>query len=317
MSEQVIYFLGDPHLTNRAPRSRVDDYGETCRRKFAYVCEQAAEENAILILAGDVFHTPVQVTSFVNSVIKVVKKSRVRAYTLAGNHDVVNYNFSKVLDTSIGSLIVSGTVPLLKRLKIGKWQIVSHNYMEELTAIETTKDHPYLFVVSHSFYETSHADKMNVEKWEVEESPASILCLGHDHTQYPVLEVNGTYVVRPGSMTRATSHTCNYSRTPSYARIVIDTQTGEFEITYEAIPHLAATEVFLLKDDSDAGVSSFDDVRALIDEIKMSGGALNPFQVLDGMNLPVEVHDLCVDYMHGVGIFRNAQEAVEAAEVDQ
>ncbi len=313
MPKKVLYFLGDPHLSSRTPRSRIDDYAETCKRKFAYVCQRAADEGAILLLAGDVFHTPVQVTSFVNAVIRIVRKSGVKVFTLAGNHDVVNYNFSKVSDTSLGSLIVSGTVPLLRRVKVGKWQIVAHDYGDDFISIEPTDDHPYLIVASHSFYASPHPDKMNLEQWEVEESGASILLLGHDHTQYPVHSVEGTHIVRPGSMTRATSHTCNYSRTPAYARVEFDTASGEFEISYEQIPHLPATDVYLIREEATNGVDSFDDVRALIDEIKMSGGALNPFDVLDSMELPAEVHELCVDYMHSVGIFRNAHEAIEAA----
>jgi len=311
MPTQVLYFLGDPHLSSRTPRSRIDDYGETCKRKLEFVCKQAVSEDAILIMAGDVFHTPVQVTSFVNAIIRIIRKSGARIYTLAGNHDVVNYNFAKVADTSLGSLIVSGVVPLLRTIKIGKWRIVAHDYGEEFSSIEPTDEHPFLMIASHSFYATSHPDKMNLEQWEVEESQAALLFLGHDHTQYPPMEVEGTTIVRPGSMTRATSHTCNYSRTPAYARVEFDTETGDYSVTYEVISHLPASDVYMIKEEATNGVDSFDDVRSLIDEIKATGAALNPFEVLDAMDLPSEVHGLCVDYMHAVGIFRNANDAIE------
>jgi len=314
MRTKVLYFLVDPHLTNRNPRSRIDDYKETCLRKFSFVCNEAAREKALLILSGDVFHTPIQLVSFANEVTYIIRHSGVRAVVIPGNHDVVSYNFARIKDTSLGSLIVSGVVPLLKSIKVGVWQIVAHKYGEPVVDLSPDPG-CNLIVVSHSFFGNTFGDKMNITKEEVEELDARLLLLGHDHTQYPPHKIAGTTIVRPGSMTRATSHTCNYSRIPSFARIVLDVDSPKFKLSYKEIPHLAAEEVYTMANETvESSIDSFDDVRSLIESIRTSGGSTSPFEVLDAMGLSAEVHSRCEDYMHHVGIFRNAQEAIDLTE---
>lgn len=52
-----IGFVGDPHLSDVAPLSRIDNYTEAILNKLIYICDYANKNNlSSLVLLGDIFH---------------------------------------------------------------------------------------------------------------------------------------------------------------------------------------------------------------------------------------------------------------------
>jgi DNA repair exonuclease SbcCD nuclease subunit len=297
-------FSTDWHLTSVNPSSRIDDYTEAAFKKIEWVLKRCKEENAVLLLGGDLFSTPSQIDSIKNRLKSMILDHGIMVVSIPGNHDLLHYNTDYIDRTSYQSMIAPSVMVDLQmmpgsRIEIGGWEIVAHKFAEAFPeiVIENT------IVLSHSFFNYDRDEKLAVQKQKVYQSKAKYVCFGHDHNQYPVEDSNGTVVVRPGALLRGTSHTENRVRQISIAWI--DTVKGT--ALYEPVPFVHKFEdVFKTNFDitHEKKVTTFEEIQKFIDGLRNAKVSVNPYDILMNMEVTQEVRRRCNGYLEKVGLVK-------------
>lgn len=102
----------DLHFTEKTPVNRKDDYLDAQLMKFSQILERAENENASLLIAGDVFDnvkTPYKVTKLI---MDMIKSYGVDIYAVPGQHDLV-YHSDGLDNTPLGILSTMKQVTIL------------------------------------------------------------------------------------------------------------------------------------------------------------------------------------------------------------
>lgn len=270
-----LIFIGDTHLTPLAPSSRKEtneEYRDLEFKKLKYIYENiASDKNDKIIVTGDVFHSSslsmmAGTPKFYNDIIDLM--STRETYSIIGNHDMYYRNEDRENSTILANLFKT-SVEHLDKLELnsqaykydsnlGVNQV--YNRTIKIYGVDYMKDFPklqfmdgaYNIIVAHSFFEDNFYGAKGNENLTIEAinnylGKYDAVVLGHDHAAYPMIDINNalaynekTKIIRPGSLMRGTSHTCQINRIPQVA--VFDTHTLEW--SYEQIPVAPGQEVF-------------------------------------------------------------------------
>lgn len=96
-------YLTDPHLSNRAPSSRIDDYNETILSKIEFAFKYCkANDITIVICGGDLFHSYNIKNRIALRFVDLVKQYKLLFFYCYGNHDIQGNNHNFVDDTALG-----------------------------------------------------------------------------------------------------------------------------------------------------------------------------------------------------------------------
>lgn len=270
-----IVFIGDPHLTPNVPSSRKEtneEYRELEYNKLKYIYENiASDKNDIVVITGDVFHSSALsimagTPKFYNDIIDLMNTRE--TYSIIGNHDMYYRNEDSENSTILANLFKAG-VHHLDELEL---TCQAYNYKEgigvnqafnrkiKLYGVDYNKpfpklqfiDNTYNIIVAHAFFEDTFYGatgntNLTIEAIQNYLGKYDAVVLGHDHTPYIPIDVDNTLalsgktiILRPGSLMRGTSHTCQINRIPQVA--VFDTSTLLWY--YEQIPVAPGQEVF-------------------------------------------------------------------------
>ena len=284
-----IIFIGDTHITPNCPSSRKgtnEEYRDLQYNKLKYIYENIADKDDIVIITGDVFHSSAMsmmagTPKFYNDIIDLMNTRE--TYTIVGNHDL-RFRNDDIENTTILDNLLKAGVKHLDNLQIpikvlaggtSNSTIVTTMILN-IYGVDYDKDFPqllnpsgcYNIVVAHSFFEDNFYGAKGNENLTIEAindylGAYDAVVLGHDHSPYNILQLNNpisiskrTMIIRPGSLMRGTSHTCQVNRIPQVA--VFDTRTLEWK--YEQIPVAPGQEVFkekvLLEKELDVNVES-------------------------------------------------------------
>lgn len=299
-------FCTDIHLSSINPGSRIDNYTDAVFNKIEYLFKRCKEENAILLLGGDLFMTPTMPDYIKNRLKTIILQSKIRVLSIVGNHDLLYYNEEYIDRTSFQSLVSPGVIEYLgdfvnNTVTVDDWNIVGHIFGKPFPEVTNEKS----IILSHSFYDyKKEGEKLLVTRDEVNKSNAWVVCFGHDHNQYPVENNNNTLVVRPGALTRGTSHTENRIRQVGFAVITVD--KDKVDLKYETIPFaLKFEEVFRQNYEvtREHKVTSFDEIQKFIDDLRSTKIEINAYDILLGMNKSDKIVKRCTNYMEAVGLF--------------
>jgi len=291
-NQTKIVFVGDIHLSHKNPISRVDDYLSAILNKFDFILEYAEKNNCLVLLAGDVFHTPAQPDFVKELLIPIIQIRNVPIYSIYGNHDLPFYNYDLKHKTSLNLLFKTGLIKELKEIQVNGWEICGHRMKQEFPKPKTNKS----IIVSHSYYEKD--DILSIPLVDIKKSKARFLCLGHDHNKYPIVDFEGTSVVRPGALSRGSIAVENFNRDISVALIDLDKE----KVEYLPVPHQPATSVFIFKSDFVKEPVSFDDIRQFINQLKNSNTNKSVLDVVYGMKLTAEVQSELLYFLGLVGL---------------
>ena len=288
-----IVFVGDPHISANTPSSRKEtneEYRALQLKKLKYIYEDLTDKDDWVIILGDVFHSSALsmmsgTPKFYNDIIDLMKTRR--TLTIIGNHDMYYRNEDTHNVTILENLFKTGVEHLqYESLYISDGissktiNIYGVDYEHDFPKIEP-KTGDYNIIVAHSFYEDKFygaEGNNNLTENAIEQlGKYDLVVLGHDHAAYPITTANNgkTLIVRPGSLMRGTSHTCQVNRIPQVA--ILDTET--LECKYEVLPVAPGKEVFkekvILEKDIDVNVenilenmSSFDRTQSIYQFIK-------------------------------------------------
>lgn len=227
-------------MQENAPRSRKDDYATTVLGKLDWVMSQVD----ITVILGDVNHRPSINDELKVRLIDVLMKHRragKKIYWLMGNHDITNMNQETYKKFTMGVVHRAGIVGLARAMNIGPvyFDVVD---LKKNPEVPKTDKHPSV-LLGHFFLEYPLDSTMSLTREAVAASGFDYLILGHDHEPHPPELVGKTMVIRPGSVSRNTSHAYNLNRQPNYIRMTV--KGGEIlRVDTVEVPALKPHEVF-------------------------------------------------------------------------
>lgn len=244
-----IYFLADTHIMSTSPSTRnetAEEYRQLQYNKLKQVYDKATNDD-IIVITGDVFHSSALsmmsgTPKFYNDIIDLMNSRP--TYTIVGNHDLYYRNETVENTTILDNLFKTG-VKHLEHLRFKDINLVGVDYGHDFPVFESSDT--YNIVVAHSFFEDKFYGatgnfNLTIEGLKLMKNVNAVV-LGHDHNTYKILDIDGVKIVRPGSLMRGTSHTCNINRIPQVA--ILDTETKEW--TYEPLSNVPGEEVFKKK----------------------------------------------------------------------
>jgi len=205
-----VFFVGDIHAQSSQISSRRDDYPETVLAKIKQIHALAVQHGVeTVVLAGDVFSSARVSWAYFHAVVgafNAFKDSFIEVYSLAGNHDLPYDKIECLSSSPLGALFQSGVLKKLDNVELlSGWRLQGVSVGESVDRLDFT--HPERTVLfMHRFYESNLAkDGLLISKEDVLNWKFPVICLGHDHASYPLVEVGSTKLVRPGSLTRNTA----------------------------------------------------------------------------------------------------------------
>ena len=95
-----VAIICDPHIMERNPRCRKDNYLEAVIKKLDFVAKHSDK----VIVAGDLFHIYSNSTFLFNKVYSLFSKHLNKFIVIPGNHDIFHNNYAFLDKTSVGSL---------------------------------------------------------------------------------------------------------------------------------------------------------------------------------------------------------------------
>lgn len=296
-------FTTDIHFSSTTPASRIDDYTEAVFKKFEWVLRYAKEEKcSAVLLGGDTFNTPTQVDSIKNRIKKLIRRYDVPVYGVAGNHDLIHYSMEELDRTSLQTLSGDDGIRLLEEytnntVTVDGVDIIAHYFKGDFPKVEN----PNSIILSHTFFNTSKGDRLYTSPEEVEECGAMFACFGHDHNMHKVKQYGGTDVVRPGALSRGSSHTENKVREISVA--LLNVTQGMVE--YIPVPDVKPfEEIFMENYDvkRDIETVSFEEIAQFMDDFRQSNMEKSPYDLLHEMSGDLESVAQASTYLEKSGL---------------
>lgn len=121
----MILYVSDIHVWHTNPRSRLDDYKESCLHMLEKVgqCAKKHRVEAIL-LGGDVGHDTDWPISLFHEVREIMCEWPCPVYTAVGNHDMDNYALETYKRRGLGALEQVGVLEVGDLVEIGQdWRV--------------------------------------------------------------------------------------------------------------------------------------------------------------------------------------------------
>lgn len=229
--------VGDVHLADSSPRSWKADYFSTVLSELEFICK----ENDIVLFLGDVFHKPTLSNLGELRLIKLLAPFAGKVFSIVGNHDIYNMSLDSMPRTALQKFSELGLIRIFESMTIGGV------FFEGLPMIRNPIIPPAKtncsVLLGHFFFEQALDPGFSITGADIEKKGHKVILLGHDHEPHPPMKIDGTLLVRPGSLTRNTSHKYNLSRQPTYIRISVDDR-GIVGIATLEIPAPIPSEVF-------------------------------------------------------------------------
>jgi len=252
---RFLYF-SDPHVNHVGPISRQDDYPTVILNKISKMAKvSAAMACDFVLIGGDIYHQKPQTDLYKTKVIHTFAEFQVPVYTIFGNHDVYHANPDTVCKSPLGVLLSSGRLQHLGSLVFnvdGKRVLLQgEDYFLNPKLPEPSVHADYNMFCGHAFVVNSLTVITKDEAFlhdEIKDSKWNCLFLGHDHVPYPVIDIGGKIVVRPGALSRGTKHTVNRVRDVFFDVVSVKVVDGQVkvDVRQETLPVAPAEQVFSL-----------------------------------------------------------------------
>ena len=307
-----VCIVGDTHFSPKQPMSRKDNYPETLLNKLDNLLE-LCKSNYItdVIFLGDLINNNQMTMEYFIILFKhftEFTKYNIKLHTIIGNHDI-NHGNEEFLDKSPLTILFESKLFNNKDFIIDNCRFTLKNYYDDVDSLNIDNNSNINILVGHYFYLSGFNDtKHTLLPEKCKELIYDYYFLGHDHTPYEPLCINGYEVHRPGSFSRATSETCQVSR-DTIQVCIFDTDT--LEVEYKNIPNvLPSKDVYkesklisklLDKEEIDTTLSK--DIDDLINDLSFNFSG-DIYKVLDEMNLKEDIKNIVVKYLEEEGIYR-------------
>lgn len=244
-----LLFIGDPHLANRPPGFRKDDFPRTVLDKLRWSLDYAREHALMPILLGDLFHVAHSNANWI--IIELMRLFDGGIFTLVGNHDRREDLLSD--DDSLSILIQSGHVRLLD--DIGPWVGSINGATIVVGGTPNHKPLPKSFdrsclpAGSPSFVFWAAHHNLNFPAYEHEhpvrcrEIPGiDVVINGHIHRWLDDVHCGSTLWINPGNITRLARTDAAREHMPAVLRI--DVSSTGWTRQRVVVPHEPFDHVF-------------------------------------------------------------------------
>lgn len=313
-----IMFVGDPHIQSNSPSSRKEtneQYRQVILDKLL-ACANICKEQGItdIVYLGDLYNSSSTILySYLAECFNVfnqINNMGIRQHTIIGNHDMYFQNEEEFKNTLLYLTFLTGMVNHLDEIKIDNVTIKGFDYNKDFIHVNELKNQgTYNICVAHSFYENERfggTGNSNLTQQKCIELGFNAYVLGHDHVPYPEVIEPMYRVIRPGSLTRGSSKTCNLYRQVQVS--IFDTVLNTW--SYVDIPVKPGVEVFnekvIMSKDIDLNLekllenfsaSKGMDIYDVIDKHEEQGRQILKDKYNDVLNIITQ-------YCESVGIYR-------------
>ena len=292
-------FITDCHLTKQPPSSRIDDYLQTILDKIDWVCKFCKEENALLFIGGDIFKSPIMSAGVAYKFLQVLENNDIVAYVITGNHDVRFYSQDMVQESLLGLVYKTGQVVCLDN-KVVELDGVTVGSIWFADGGIPKSD----VVLSHRTY-FNKKDRLYQDPEVFAGSDVKLVLAGHDHDNFPELMIGKTRLVRPGAIARCSAHKENIERPIVLAYFEVTFEDGVRFVKYIKVPHKPFDSIFFQKSKVDSVLDiDVGEIIALIHRVKTISVSVDPYDILDLMDIPVEVKARVIYHLEAVSLYR-------------
>jgi predicted phosphodiesterase len=233
-----IGIIVDPHLQERNPSCRKDNYLETVLAKLSYI----ANGNDYVIILGDLLNLPSNSTYLFNRLYMFFKQYPNKFMSILGNHEIFCRSHTDLEKTTIGSLYYTGAIDI----KTSTFEIDNTKFAVSLVDKSNFNEIPIdenneNILLGHNYYEMNTCLEESLTKEDLKKLNYNLVFLGHDHSPHEERYIGNSTLLRSGSITRIDTQTYNQTRGIFYYQF--DTETREYEL--REVPHLPVEEVYL------------------------------------------------------------------------
>lgn len=251
-------FITDLHIstsyTNRTG-SPVDDL----LAKLEFVYKFAYEHTAAVLIGGDLFHTCTVPREAYLKVQDFFKRWRydINTYCIRGNHDMLFRSEQNNSKTDLESLYNTEFISSIDHITIDLGEVIITN---KLPLRDQSKPQILMF---HGFLGIKDGT-FTVPMESIAVSSETLVLLGHDHNEHPVMTVGSATVIRPGSLMRVARDEGS-QRQPQLTFITV--KDGHFEYEFVTVPAKSYDECFAAKE-AKSDLSQMADYESLVSELK-------------------------------------------------
>jgi Icc-related predicted phosphoesterase len=305
-----VMLVGDIHLADRPPASRVEGYLDDVEAKLLYVAKLAKALNCdATVWAGDVFHFKQPSRTSHATVLRAIQIAQKfeNLYVVTGNHDIQSDRLDTLHKQPLGVLYESGaaqeldgwhpTLPLFGVPWQQRWLhdgVPEQAFADWRMVAEATADDAGERALSQSLavthapiYPYSMQGDVKFELVDNEELAAAMagqgyLYYGHIHDPHGFYIVNGVTFGNVGAISRGSIHEYNLTR-----KIQVALWTPEHGFTAIDVPHRPASEIFRIaehqeKKEAQVSLDIFlSDVGSATLEISSTGSIIKHVQNMD------------------------------------
>lgn len=306
-----IAIIGDTHFSPRTPVSRKDDYPETLLNKLNNLLKYCTDNNiSDCIFLGDLLNANQMNMEYFIKLYKaflMFTAANITLHSIIGNHDIPHGN-PEFLDKSPISLLFNSYLFKHSDFIRDNVKFTLADYYVTADNIPEAETGGVNILIGHYFYLSGFGDEQHTL------SPAlckklgyNMYFLGHDHTPYDPLIINGYQVHRPGSFSRATSDTCQVNR-DNIKICIFDTNTCN--TNYIDLPGVLPskdvykeTKLISKLNESNIDITLSENIDHLISSMTFNFSS-DIYTVLDEMEIEKEIKDKVIEYLNGEGIYR-------------
>ena len=223
---EKIAFVSDLHLDSATPPSRIDDLQETALNKTEDILKKCIDRNVkVVCWEGDVINRVGVPFAPINAFMEVLIKFRdagIKNYSICGNHDIMRNSMDYLYRSPLQTFFASG---LMTHIHLDNKLLINNSLL--ITPVDYTEYPPevdsdstytnlllcHMFINANEFMADS---KHNLRTEDILQLGYDVIVAGHDHEEYPTMNIGKTLIYRHGSVLRGTAHDYNFTREPKF-----------------------------------------------------------------------------------------------------
>ncbi|WP_350345032.1 metallophosphoesterase [Proteinivorax tanatarense] len=242
-----IVYITDTHFRGGGPRSRTDDFVNTCYDKLNEVVNYCNENKVDLLLhGGDFFDRPDISLAVLGEIVGILKGCNCPIKGIAGNHDIYGHNPKTLPRTMLGLLDKLGIIKLIDENGVlyaangVKLQLTGKNYVHDYEQKESyiakkKLETDFSIHLVHGMLlpkKNIPIDKMTLIE-TIGSTEADITLSGHYHQGFGSVEFGGKLFINPGALLRVDNSYSELNRKPQILQVTL---TKNKEPKVEFIP---------------------------------------------------------------------------------
>jgi len=244
--------IGDPHLEDRVPGYRSDDYPRVILQKLQWCLDTARRENLMPVLLGDLFQVPRNNPNWlIVEVLDMFESQEV--FGIVGNHDIyeneLNEHDSLRIVEEAGRLHLLDASGLDLEMAGVPVRLGGTNWGQPLPGSVETDGRLVLWFTHHDLHLPGFERSAKVRLGEI--PGVDVVVNGHIHKRMPPVQRGSTRWINPGNIARRERSQITRDHVPAALELrPTGGKTPGWTHLYREIPHRGFAEVFHAKEET-------------------------------------------------------------------